>query len=162
MAGDFEQAVAYWKQVVDIQPSPQIYANLGASHFYQRQFSQALNMYQAANRLAPGDYRYLAHIGEVLYLSDPEQARPYFVKALDMAGEQLTIDPDDSATLSDMASFLAALGEPSKARKLIRAAGAAESEDIEIIAIIPWWRSVGSRWRAPPIRGTSAWYTTWR
>ena len=133
MAGNFDQAVNYWKRVVAIQPSPQIYANLGASHFYQRQFAQARGMYEQANRLAPQNYRYMAHIGEALYVSDPAKARPYFVKALDMAGAQLRIDPGDSVTLSDMASYRAALGDAENARKLIEEADAAASEDISVV-----------------------------
>jgi tetratricopeptide (TPR) repeat protein len=133
MAGDFEQAVSHWQRVAELEPSPQIYANLATSYFYQRQFQQAYKMYQKAHHAAPDDYRYLGHIGEVLHITDPGAADRFFEQALELANKKLDIDPDHSLTLADMASYHAGLNQRETALSLLSRALLNAPDDLDVL-----------------------------
>jgi tetratricopeptide (TPR) repeat protein len=133
MAGDFQQAVSHWRRVAELEPSPQIYANLATSYFYQRQFQQAYNMYEKAHSAAPDDYRYLGHIGEVLRITDPSAAHRFFEQALELANKKLDIDPDHSLTLADMASYHAGLNQRESALSLLNRALLNDPADLDVL-----------------------------
>ena len=103
MLEDFDAAVRYWQELAERQPGPQLYANLAISFFYQRDFPAAHRMYELAHASVPDDYRYLGHIGEVLFLHDAAAAGPYFQRAIALAERQLAINPGDSLTLAPVA-----------------------------------------------------------
>jgi adenylate cyclase len=133
MAENFQQAVTYWQQVAEREPSPQIYANLAISYFYQRQFNQALAMYESAHRAAPDDFRWVGHIGEVLNVTKSAAAQPYFQQAIELATGQLNIDPDNGLTLSDVATYYAGLGKGNDVHSLLDRALEDNAEDIDVV-----------------------------
>ena len=119
MMGNYDQAIANWRQVAEIQPGAQIYANLGTSYFFQREFNSALEMYIEADKYAPDNHLYQGHIGEVLYVSSSGDYKLFFEQAVRLALEQLDINPHDQFILGSLAAYYAGLGDNENAYHFI-------------------------------------------
>ncbi len=133
MAGEYKQAVVYWRQAVEQQPSASIYANLGTSYFFQRDFKSAAEMYIEAHKQAPKDHRYLGLAAEAYYVSSQDEHKAYFRRAIPLALAQLDIDPNDDTTFANIGSYYAGLGDEENAKVFIERAMSKGSQNVDVV-----------------------------
>ena len=133
MTNNFADAASYWERAVARHPHPQLYANIAASYFYDHRFDQAEEMYRRAHAMAPEDHRFIGNIGDVRYVVQAEDASGYFQQAIQLANQELSIDPGDAITLSSLFAYHAALNEKAEAQQFAERAATVAPEDIDVI-----------------------------
>jgi Flp pilus assembly protein TadD len=132
LAGNFNRAIEFWEQAVAAGPSVVTYSNLGSAFFFLRDFDAAFDMYVKAKDLAPTDHRLWGHIGDVLLASGNANPTLYFQEAVQLAKQQLIINPKDASTIANLGAYYAALGDPERANEQIRLASGLEPKNIDV------------------------------
>ena len=88
-SGQYEQAIAAYKKVIELDPTYQAaYANLGVVYYQQQQFDLAISQYEKALELKSDDTE-VAYNLAVLYLRQGLQQTPPNPELLDQAVTQL-------------------------------------------------------------------------
>ncbi len=119
MAGDFSGAVAAYRAALALGPSASALSNLGSAEFYLGHFDEAAVLYRRATELAPGDHVFWGNLGDALTFAGggAADAAGAYGKAVELARRQLGINREDHGTRSDLARYLARLGEAGPARR---------------------------------------------
>jgi tetratricopeptide (TPR) repeat protein len=134
LTGRFEDAAEAWEQAIARTPTVDIYANLGASYFFLQRFDEAAAMYRKGLNLAPKHFEMWGNYGDALMAAgapDDERARVY-LRAYELAEENLRINPSDAITLSLIGHYLARLGRDEEALKNVKLALELAQKDIYV------------------------------
>jgi serine/threonine-protein kinase len=112
-------------------------ANLGTIYFDQARFDQAAEMYTRAVQLNDRDYRAWGNLGHCYAVSaQPERAEAPLRRAIELGLVRIESDPDNAATLADVAGYHSVLGQRSRGLALLERAVATEPTDPEVAARI--------------------------
>lgn len=133
LTGDFEAAVAVWRESVELEPQPVTLSNIGSALFFAGQFRQALDAYREAIPLAPEDYRYWGNAGDAaLFIADAD-ADAYYMAAISLGERHLDVNATDVEALSHLATYHAALGSAETALDYLNRANAGENPDVYLV-----------------------------
>jgi len=112
LMGKDQEAINALEKSLQIRPSAYGYSNLGTAYYRLRRFSSAAHNYQEAIKLDERNHDYWANLAQALHFSGQTQpARAAYTKALQLAGEEVKINPNDASLQGDIASLYASLGE---------------------------------------------------
>ena len=130
LTNNFDRAILYWRQAVEAQPSAFTLMNLGSAYFYLRDYEAAANMYVEAREFSPEDHMVWGHVGDALYAGGIEGFEVSYRRAIELATNQLIIDPKDRWTLSSLGAYHAALGEKERALAFVRQSVGVDDLDV--------------------------------
>jgi len=136
--GNFSEAANYYRQSLAIDPRRSAFSNTGTMLYYAGDFAEAAEMFRTATELAPTDYRLWGNRADaVRFLENGslESARAYR-QAIDLATEQLSVNPVDGDTLSNLAWYYANLDDIDEANRYLSSAEEVASEFAEQLFII--------------------------
>jgi len=124
LQGDFGRAIDQFERSVQIKPSYEGYSNLGTAYFFQRRFAQAAAAYAQTVQLNDRDYVAWGNLGDAQYFAagKREEAPESYRKAIELAGQQLKVNPSDAGALGRMAIYYAMLEQRDKAEDCLRRA----------------------------------------
>jgi eukaryotic-like serine/threonine-protein kinase len=108
--GQYEKAIDPLKKSITIRPSYPGYVNLGVAYFGLRKFADAAAAYQEAAKLDPQPSLTWGNLGAALYYSGKkDEAIKANRKAVELALQELKINPHDSVVLSALAGYYSML-----------------------------------------------------
>lgn len=118
--GDFEAALPALQRVIEISPRKSAYTNLGMMYYYLDRPEDAIEAQRKAVELAPNDHLAWSNLGDALWMAGAgAEARAAFETAERLVVAALGVNPNDPASLMDLAWIAAMLEQPTKARTLI-------------------------------------------
>jgi tetratricopeptide (TPR) repeat protein/predicted Ser/Thr protein kinase len=110
--GQYDKAIDPLKKSIVIRPSYAGYVNLCTSYFGLNRFVEAASACEEAIKLDPQQYVTWGNLGEALYYSGKkDQSQAPYRKAVDLASEELKVNPRDPDVLSSLASYYSMLGD---------------------------------------------------
>ncbi len=117
MLGDYPGATDAWRHNVELSPSKTAYSNLGLAEYYAGNFEAAADMQQKAIALAPEDPTAYGRLGAVLAELPGQEttSRANYDQAILLTEQQLQINPDDTDSLTELSSYLIAVGRQAEA-----------------------------------------------
>jgi eukaryotic-like serine/threonine-protein kinase len=114
--GRFLEAIAPLKKSIALRPSYGGYSNLGTSYFGLQKMNEAAAAYDQAVKLDPQLYVTWGNLGAAQYYGGAKpQAAVSYRKAVDLAAEELKVNPRDVDVLSDLSEYYAMLNDKKQA-----------------------------------------------
>lgn len=114
--GRYSEAVSSLRKSIVLRPSYGAYANLGTSYVAVHNFDQAASAYQEAIKLDPQQYVAWGNFGAALYYGGKkEDAVRAYRRAIDLAAQQLQVNPRDTDVLSDLSTYYSMLPDRQQA-----------------------------------------------
>ena len=132
MSGDFTAAANAFRRSVELAPTSEGYSNTGTNYYYAGRYGDAVAMFEQAVRLAPEDHQLWGNLGDA-YRRTPGQgdlARGAYANAAELARGALRVNPDSTATRTQLAYYLVRQGEAALAATEIETAGPAPADDL--------------------------------
>ncbi|HEV8241735.1 MAG TPA: protein kinase [Thermoanaerobaculia bacterium] len=117
--GQYELARAAAERSVAIEPTAEGLSNLGTLQFYLGQFAAAVDSFKQATRLAPASFEVWLNLGDAYRWAAGQRslAGPVYAKAVELARQRLTLDPEDGSLRAWIAVALAKTGEHAAAER---------------------------------------------
>jgi serine/threonine-protein kinase len=124
--GRYEEAETLLKKSNEVRPTYRAYSNLGTLYYQRGRYAEAVSMFEKAvvelgagvNHVVVGNladsYRWAPGLAQ--------KAPPAYRRAIELAEQQLAINPEDATVLSRLAAYHAEVGEKDKALSDIRRA----------------------------------------
>jgi len=110
--GRYAEAVEPLEKSIAIRPSYSAYINLGTTYFALNEFANAAKAYEEAIKLNPKQHVTWGNLGDARkYLGAKDEAQSAYRKAVELAGEELKVNPHDPDVLSSLASYYSELGD---------------------------------------------------
>ena len=127
-----EKAMRSFEEAIRLNPaSAYTHYMYGRLLFNTGYADRAVEQFEAADRLEPGDYQVLSLLHVALRkVGDQEAATSAGRRAMQAVEKQLEVDPDDARALQLGATLSATLGEVSQARSLAERALRARPDDV--------------------------------
>ena len=101
------------------EPSRWTFENRGLVRYFLGEFDEAIEDQKRAIALAPGNYRTWGNLGDAYRLAgDQPSARDAYTRAVELADEELAINPDDFNTIARLGLYLAYLGDVERSGQL--------------------------------------------
>ena len=118
-SGRYDQAESLLKKAIQVKPSdPRSYSNLGTLYFQRGQYAKAVPMFEEAVNKGPGPiYAMVGNLADS-YRWAPgfeSKAPPAYQRAIELAEQQLAINPRNAAVLSSAAVYRTKLGQKERA-----------------------------------------------
>ena len=109
------------KKSLAIKPSPGAYANLGTVYWFQGRYSDAVPLMEKAFEMEPNNYLFAGNLAEAYWWVSEykDKAADVYRRAIELADQQLAVNPDDPNIQGNLGSYHAKLHEPDKALKHI-------------------------------------------
>ncbi len=122
--GDLDRARKSYEQVLARAPSASAYSNLGAIHFAQRRYRDAVDAYLASLELDAKSPDTMRNLGEAYHaMGEYERSRSAYEKVVELTENELRVNPRYASMLSLQALAEAKLGRTGDAlAKVERAA----------------------------------------
>jgi eukaryotic-like serine/threonine-protein kinase len=109
--GNYDEAVKACNKSISLRPTFQAYSNLGVAFLDLRQYSNAAQSFERAIELNPGYYKPVGHLARAYYwMGNRTEATRLYLKAIDMAQKELTINPRGASVHAMLARYHAMLG----------------------------------------------------
>jgi len=120
LAGNFRKAAEAWEDAIKIRPGRSVYSNTGTMYFYLGDFDQAADRYAMAANMAPNDYIIWGNLADAYYFGEKfkQVADVTYKRALELAEQQLAVNPNDAEVMSFIALYHARLGNSGKANEM--------------------------------------------
>ncbi|MGA8763347.1 MAG: tetratricopeptide repeat protein, partial [Candidatus Sulfotelmatobacter sp.] len=110
--GQYQKAIDPLKKSIAIRPSYPGYVNLGTAYFGLNQFADAAVAFEEATKLDPQQSVTWGNLGAALYYGGKkDQAMGAHRKAVELALEELKVNPRDPVVLSALAGYYAILSD---------------------------------------------------
>ena len=141
MMGRAEDAKAQLETSVAIEPTAKAYSNLGTIYFYEERYQAAARVFELAIDLGAAEYQSWGNLADA-YRWVPgadAQAKAAYRRAIELAEQALTVNPNATRVRSSLAVYWAKLSEPEKASAELSQLPASAKSDVNIrfkIAIV--------------------------
>jgi tetratricopeptide (TPR) repeat protein len=134
VAGRTVEALATYKKSIDIAPSAFAYSNIGLIEYSQGRYREAVSAYERSAELGPSEPVTHRNLGDSL-LKTGQRARAIraYRRAIELADEQLRINPRDARLVSLQALCEAKTGDHAGALTRIGAALSLAPRDSEVL-----------------------------
>ena len=132
LSGDFTAAADAFRRSVEIAPTSEGYSNTGTNYYYAGRYEDAVAMFEQASRLAPEDYQIWGNLGDAYRRASGkgDLANGAYARAAELARAGLGVNPDSTATRTQLAYFLVRQGQRSQAAAELETAGSASIGDL--------------------------------
>ncbi len=119
-SGEYQKAIDALKRSLQLRPTYAANVNLGNAYFYLLDFSSAARYYEEATKLNPRQYVTWGNLGEAHYYAHQlDKAVLAYRKAIDLANEELKVNPRDADVLGSLAGYHSMLGHRKEALTLL-------------------------------------------
>ena len=125
--GSYGEAADAFEKALALVPTADTWSNLGIAHAWQGNFKEALPAYQKAVDLSPASDAWLSNLADgYRWLGDQAKANETYDKAISLAYQSLTVDPNNPMTRCNLGTYYAKKGDAAQGRKFIQEALAAD------------------------------------
>jgi TolB-like protein/Flp pilus assembly protein TadD len=121
MQGRFDEANTAWHHIIEDSPTRLTYVNYANSLYYSRKYEESVSIYRRALDMDDSDHRVWQGVASSLrHIAGQEKtSAEAFQRAIETAQVSLTVNPDDSETLSQIAVSYARAGNDQLAQQSI-------------------------------------------
>jgi tetratricopeptide (TPR) repeat protein len=110
--GKNDEATKAFEKSITIRPNGMAYANVATAQFRLRLFQDSARSFKEALKFDSTDYHTWAELGEAYYFGgDTASATEPLRKAIELAEQQLKVNPRDAGVLGDLANYYSVLGD---------------------------------------------------
>ncbi|REL24270.1 tetratricopeptide repeat protein [Rhodohalobacter sp. SW132] len=116
-----EQAKQMYEKSLELEKSYSAASNLGTLYYIEGRYAEAANMYETALELNDGNYFLWGNLA-ISYYYTPDQYEksiPAYERAIELAYEQLEVNPNDAEVVISIAGYYARLGNGDLSRRYI-------------------------------------------
>ncbi len=132
--GDNARARSNYERAIQLQPNAGAYSNLGLIHYSERRYADAVTAFEAAVKLRPNRALYRRNLGDAYLKVDRKaDARVEYGKAVQLAQEQLAINPSDATLESQLAVYEAKFGRRQEALHHAEGAVVLNSTSVDVL-----------------------------
>ena len=132
--GQYDKAIDPLKKSISIRASYPGYVNLGMAYAGLRQWAEAVHAYQEAIKIDPQSYVTWGNLGGALYYGGQKaQSVAPHRKAVELAGNELKVNPRDPLVLSSLAGYYSMLDDRQHALEYLKQALEYGRNDKEIL-----------------------------
>ncbi|MDQ6701372.1 MAG: protein kinase [Acidobacteriota bacterium] len=135
LRGQPDESAALLKKSLAIKPSSTAYANLGTVYWFQGRYSDAVPLMEKAVEMEPNNYVFAGNLAEAYWWVSEykDKASDAYRHAIELASQQLTVNPNDPNVHASLASYYAKLQDPTEALKHIAQARRLSPMDSKIL-----------------------------
>ena len=121
MLARYDDSASTLQRAIEIQPSGQLFTNLGTLRFFQGRYNDAIAPFEKAVELSPNRFAYWGNLADAYRWSpgNKPKARATYERAIQLLREQLAAKPDDIDLRSRLALYQAKAGETEAARAFL-------------------------------------------
>jgi serine/threonine protein kinase/tetratricopeptide (TPR) repeat protein len=110
--GRYSESIEALRKSISIRPSYAGYVNLGVAYGGLNRFGDEAAAYEEAIKLNPREYVTWGNLAEARYYAGlKNEALTAYRKAVELASEELKVNPHDSDVLSNLANYYSVLGQ---------------------------------------------------
>jgi len=132
--GHFADAIEPLKKSIAIRPTVAAYVNLGAAYDAMNRFADEASAYEEAIKIDPKEYVTWGNLAEARYYTGAKSAAmDAYHKAIDLAKDELKVNPHDPDVLSNLANYYSVLGQRDEALTYLQQALQYGHNDKEIL-----------------------------
>lgn len=133
----FDDARKMYELSLNLEKSFGTSSNLGTLYFIEGRFSESARMYETALEINDSYYLLWGNLASAYYWipEEREKAEDTFQRAIELARERLSVNPNSAEIISHMAGYYAMTGEEENARKYIQQALAISPDDTFIMYV---------------------------
>ena len=120
--GRYGDAIIQFKRSLELKSDAPPYSNLATAYFYEHHFSEAAHTYELAVQQKDPEHWYWGNLAEA-YAQVPEDSalvRPAYLKAAEMVGDVLRVNPRDVEAIHWASLYQAMLGNREAALAWLR------------------------------------------
>lgn len=127
--GQWNEAVPLFLKAIDLQPAAQYYSNVGTAYFFSGRYGDAAKMYEQAVKMSPNDAMFHGNLADAYRASSQrDKAAAAYDEAVKIAFKSYQVNPQDAATLGNLAIFYAKKGDAQRALDFIQKARSIDSK----------------------------------
>lgn len=117
---EYEQAIPALQHSISISPSFPAYNNLGTALLRVRRFNEAAAAYEQTLKLNDREYSVWGSLGDAdYYAGKGSEAKKAYDKALELAHQQLQVNPNDAELLGNLADYYSMIGDRTQATSFL-------------------------------------------
>ena len=132
--GKWNDAITAFHKSLDIQPDPTVYADIGTAEFFLKRYDESIKMYQKAVELSPRDEELMGDLADAYRAAgQKEQSNTAYDKAIQLAFQQLQVNPKLASVTSHLALYYAKKGDAAHALTYIKQARSLDAEDLQLL-----------------------------
>jgi len=134
LLGRFAAAIPSLERSITLKPTGYGYSNLATAYFKLRRFSDAVGAYKKAIDQGDEDYATWGNLADAYYWTAGQRAEApsAYKRAVELAREELLVNPDDPEVLAELAKFHAMLDEAQPALARLEEALSLAPNDVEL------------------------------
>ena len=134
-AGDYNRSIEALQHAISIRPSYQAYSNLGLSYLALRRFPEAVAALEQAVAMGSHTIQTYGNLGRAyfFYPAKRDLSRDPLEKALELASDDLKVNPRDADVYTLAAEYEAMLGRKDEAIRLLNSAIQLRPNDAETL-----------------------------
>jgi serine/threonine-protein kinase len=123
LLGKIDSSKIALNKSIEIEPNLNGYYQLGVYYFYQKQYSEAAEMFLAATEFSGEDYPLWGNLANSYFWSgEKEKAIKYYKMAIKFCEPLLEVNPKNTYVIADLAGYNVAVGNKNEAIKLLNKA----------------------------------------
>ncbi|MHB8526906.1 MAG: protein kinase domain-containing protein [Candidatus Acidiferrales bacterium] len=130
--GKYQECIPYYEKALRIEPYWTTYSNLGTAYFFLKQYSNAAAMYEKAVGLNPKDTLTTVNLADAYRWSgELDKAKTAYEKAISLGYKELETNPQDAASMAQIALSYAKIGNAQQAETFIGRARGIDKNNVE-------------------------------
>jgi tetratricopeptide (TPR) repeat protein/class 3 adenylate cyclase len=110
-----------------------IHTNLGTAYFYMKRYSDSVKEMEKAVSIRPNDFTLVGNLADAYRWAKRKNALKTYEKAIDLASEQIKVNPRDADALGSLALYYAKSGNLMQAENFIRQARSIDASRSDLI-----------------------------
>ncbi|GJM07866.1 MAG: hypothetical protein DHS20C11_01420 [Lysobacteraceae bacterium] len=138
--GDFDSAVSYFEQAIEIDPTPEAFSNAGTTYFYAADYDRAADSYREALKLAPQNFILAGNLADALRLAGKDNNEEY-LQGVELARSAMEVSETNMLAAAAAGLYLARAGRFSDAVEMISKVDMTRDQSIEVIRnmVVAYW-----------------------
>ena len=134
LQGRYDDAILALQESIEIRRTGGALSNLGTAYFNLRRFDDAARSFTAAIEFDKDNYVLWGNLAAAYYYGNHrDESAKVFAHAIELAGQRLKVNPEDSTVLADIAGFYSMIGKNREALNAIHKAQKLSPQDPEIL-----------------------------
>ena len=146
--GESDKAVQALRNSITINPNYDALSNLGTYYYFQKDYAEAIRMYEQAIELRQTDHRSWGNLGYAYRRTgrDSSTVRETMQQAIELVEGELEVSPNDPVLLSQLAGYYEAIGNDEACRVLLERLSSTDEMDGDTrISVIHLYEKLGNR-----------------
>jgi tetratricopeptide (TPR) repeat protein len=127
--GKFDEAIPLLQKANDLQPSAQAVSNVGFAYYHAGKYGEAQKKFEQAVKMAPKEAIYRGNLADAYRASNQrDKAMAAYDEAIRIAFASYQVNPQDAATIGNLAIYYAKKGDAQRALNFIQKARSIDSK----------------------------------